>query len=53
VTYEPASARGDGHVPFEISAFTVPLTSFERQIAAPARYALTVLESADQVIEPA
>ena len=41
------------HVPFVINAFTVPLTSFERQIAASTRYALTVLESGDQPIEPA
>lgn len=41
------------HLAFAISAFTVPLTSFERQTAASTRYALTALESGAQVIEPA
>ena len=41
------------HVALVISAFTVPRISFERQIAGSTRYALTVLESGDQLIEPA
>ena len=42
-----------GHVVFVISAFTESLISFERHTAASTRYALTVVESGDQMIEPA